>query len=124
MKFPPALNPPFSHLYEDRAPAQDFNDEDEDFCDAAPDEEEPEAGAMGSLITKKINKFSSEHQRGIAVGGNNAKATNAIDLEHLRKMILEVKEAKKQNREAIHGEIINRGSEMLILDSNGYKSYQ
>jgi len=39
-------------------------------------------------------------------------------------MIIEVKEAKKHNREVIHGEIINRGSEMLILDSNGYKSYQ
>ena len=100
LKFPPALNPPFSHLYVNRAPAQDLHDEDEDFCDAAPDEEEPEAGAMGSLITKKINKFSSEHQRGIAVGGNNAKATNAIDLDHLRKMIIEVKEANKQNREA------------------------
>jgi len=79
---------------------------------------------MGSLITKKINKFSSEHQRGIAVGGSNAKATNAIDLDHLRKIIKEVKEAKKQNREGALGEMINRGSEMLILDSNGYKSYQ
>ena len=96
------MNPPFSHLFENRAPAQD-NDEDEDFCDAAPDEEEPEAGAMGSLITKKINKFSSEHQRGIAVGGGNAKGTYAIDLDHLRKMIIEVKEAKKKNREAALG---------------------
>ena len=78
---------------------------------------------MGSLITKKINKFSSEHQRGIAVWGSNAKATNAIDLDHLRKIIKEVKEAKKQNREGALGEMINRGSEMLILDSNGYKSY-
>ena len=35
------------------------SEDEEDICDAAVDEEEPEAGSLGQMITKKINKFEN-----------------------------------------------------------------
>ena len=74
------------------APAFVPEDSDDDVCDAAVDEEEPEAGTMGQIITKKINKFENCQT-------NDAEYRSRSDLDRMVRIVKAIQERKEAWRE-------------------------
>lgn len=65
------------------------DDDDDDICDAA--DEEPEAGALGQINAKNINKFENNQNLELEY-------KTQTDRDIMLRMVLEIREVKKEHK--------------------------